>query len=277
MKEIISETPFFCPVYHQITIRQLFERKFKLIRILSGSAEFTTSGKTLVCNSQEYIFVTPGSFSTIRMIPSERTPFRMICLNFSDKFIISYQKQNPGGIRTNGPKITNFEKLNAHDWLNALYASLSVYVASGKQPDDQLLQMKLNECLYILNTQYNLNLFSLVTDKINTKISLSEFIENNFMFNAPMQRFAELSGRSLSSFKRECQKIWGETPAKVIMEKRLIKAHQLLHEGKRPSEIFFDLGFETLAHFSRCFKNRFGMSPTQIRKEENPSSKYPET
>ncbi len=192
----------------------------------------------------------------------------MICLNFSDKFILSYQRQNPGKIRTSGTKITSLEKLEAKDWLNALYASLSVYIASGKLPDEQLLQMKLNECLYILNTQYNLNLFSLITEKVKIQISLREFIDNNFMFNAPMQRFAELSGRSLSSFKRECLKIWGESPAKVIMEKRLNKAHQLLHEGKRPSEIFFDLGFETLAHFSRCFKNRFGVPPVQVGKRK---------
>lgn len=192
----------------------------------------------------------------------------MICLNFSDKFILSYQRQNPGKIRTSGTKITSFEKLEAKDWLNALYASLSVYIASGKLPDEQLLQMKLNECLYILNTQYNLNLFSLITEKVKIQISLREFIDNNFMFNAPMQCFAELSGRSLSSFKRECLKIWGESPAKVIMEKRLNKAHQLLHEGKRPSEIFFDLGFETLAHFSRCFKNRFGVPPVQVGKRK---------
>lgn len=266
MKEMISEAPFFTPVYYKSTVRELFERRFKVIKIVSGSAEFSTQGKTLKVNSGEFAFVTPGSFSRIKMIPASRLPFRMICLNISDKFLTSYLRQNPSGINTSGNKVSNFEKIENDAYLEALYSSLLYYSTYNIIPDDNIINMKLNECMYILKTRYKLNLFSQFTDQTLHPTSLEEFINNNYMYNAPISKFAELSGRSLSTFRRECIKIWGMTPAKIIMEKRLEEAHNILiHTKKRPSEIYCELGFETLAHFSRCYKEKYGVPPSQSR------------
>lgn len=269
MKELISEVPFFTPEYYKTTVRELFERKFKLIKVTSGKAEFSTQGKNLKANSGEYVFVTPGSFSRIKMIPALQKPFRMICLNISDKFIHLYLKQHPGGINTEGNAISAFEKLEGNHWLDALYASLEHYISHKCQPDETLIDIKLNECMYILKMKYKQSLFAAIETEKTPLPSLEEFIAKNYMFNAPMQRFAELSGRSLSSFRRECLRIWGMPPAKVIMEKRLEEAFRLLtQEKKRPSEIYCELGFETLAHFSRCFKMRYGTAPTLLSKQK---------
>lgn len=265
MKERKSEAALFTPSYAQTTVRELYERKFKLIKIISGTAEFTTQGKTLKAGNGEYIFVTPGCFSRIRMIPSPHKPFQMICLNISDKFLTNYRKQHPGGIRTEGPRVSTFQKLQADPWLETLYASLQVYTAPDTVPDEELTGMKLNECMYILKKRFRLNLFSSVTDKTRPTLSLEELINRNYMFNAPMQRFAELAGKSLSTFRRECIRLWGMPPARVLMEKRLEAAcRMLIHEGRRPSEIYDELGFETLAHFSRCFKQKYGVPPTRL-------------
>ncbi|WP_348970676.1 helix-turn-helix domain-containing protein [Chondrinema litorale] len=34
--------------------------------------------------------------------------------------------------------------------------------------------------------------------------------------------------------------------------------------SKRPTEIYLDLGFETLSHFSFTFKKQFGHTPTDL-------------
>ena len=61
----------------------------------------------------------------------------------------------------------------------------------------------------------------------------------NYMYNAPMERFAELSGRSLSTFRRECMARFGMPPNKLILGKRLEMAYEKLsHDDVRPSDIY---------------------------------------
>ena len=41
----------------------------------------------------------------------------------------------------------------------------------------------------------------------------------------------------------------------------MARAALLLKQSKRPSEIYFDLGYENLSAFSNEFKKHFGVSP----------------
>lgn len=76
-----------------------------------------------------------------------------------------------------------------------------------------------------------------------------------------------MTGRSISAFKRDFKEIFKETPNRWLVQKRLEEAHFLLQKsGKTPSEIFIDLGFEDLSHFSFAFKKKFGKSPSEIEK-----------
>ena len=52
-----------------------------------------------------------------------------------------------------------------------------------------------------------------------------------------------------------------------LLELRLRKAAQLLARpaGRRISDIAFDCGFNDLSYFNRCFRRRFGLTPTAAR------------
>ena len=92
-------------------------------------------------------------------------------------------------------------------------------------------------------------------------------MRHNFQYNFSLKDFAEMSGRSLSTFNREFRALFNEPPHRWIMKQRLNKARELLVlTEKRPSEIYLELGFEDLAHFSRSFKKEFGKTPTEIKK-----------
>jgi AraC-like DNA-binding protein len=95
------------------------------------------------------------------------------------------------------------------------------------------------------------------------KMDLEKFMLNNFHFNIPIEKFAQLTGRSLAGFKRDFQKIFDMSPRHWLQEKRLTEARHLIeHKQKKPSAIYLDLGFESLSHFSASFKKRFGKAPT---------------
>lgn len=97
------------------------------------------------------------------------------------------------------------------------------------------------------------------------KIDLEAFMLKNFRFNLSLARFAYLTGRSLSTFKRDFEKIFHSPPALWIKKKRLTEAFFLLsRENKKPGDIYLDLGFEDLSHFSFSFKKEFGKTPSEV-------------
>jgi AraC-like DNA-binding protein len=96
------------------------------------------------------------------------------------------------------------------------------------------------------------------------KIDLEKFMVTNFHFNVPVEKFAQLTGRSLAGFKRDFQKTFGSSPRQWLQEKRLTEARHLIEKkNKKPSAIYLDLGFESLSHFSHSFKKKFGKAPTE--------------
>jgi transcriptional regulator GlxA family with amidase domain len=86
-----------------------------------------------------------------------------------------------------------------------------------------------------------------------------------------LEEFARLCNRSLSSFKRDFQKQFGMSPGKWLLEKRLDHAHNLLNNtDKTVTEAAFETGFESRPHFSRAFRERFGISPRNSKSSESP-------
>lgn len=140
----------------------------------------------------------------------------------------------------------------------------SYYDADGAMPQS-FVDVKREELLLILlqlHPEYANILFDF---GIPGKIDLSAFMNKHFRFNVTIERFAYLTGRSLSAFKRDFKITFNDTPNRWLMKKRLEEAYFLLKKkGYRPSDIYLDLGFEDFSHFSFAFKKLFGQTPTQI-------------
>ncbi|SFD16339.1 AraC-type DNA-binding protein [Chitinophaga sp. CF118] len=96
------------------------------------------------------------------------------------------------------------------------------------------------------------------------KIDLEKFMLRNFHFNVPVEKFAQLTGRSLAGFKRDFKKTFGTPPRQWLKERRLVEARHLIEKkNRKASAIYLDLGFESLSHFSHSFKKRFGKAPSE--------------
>jgi AraC-like DNA-binding protein len=105
------------------------------------------------------------------------------------------------------------------------------------------------------------------------KPQLPEIMEANFTFNLSLAEFARIAQRSLASFKREFNEVYQTTPGKWLTQKRLNYAKHLLDTSKKNvNEICDESGFASVTHFSRAFKERFGSSPRQYRKQNRLAS-----
>lgn len=147
---------------------------------------------------------------------------------------------------------------------NFIGSLIPYYTESGKI-DKTYIDVKREELLLIL-LQKKPDLADVIFDfGIPSKIDLKEFMNRNYKFNVSMERLAYLTGRSISAFKRDFRKIFNDTPNHWLIQKRLDEAYFLLErKGKKSSDIYMELGFEDLSHFSISFKKKYGINPSEL-------------
>ena len=73
---------------------------------------------------------------------------------------------------------------------------------------------------------------------------------------------AELCQTSLRTLERHFHRNYGVTVSQWLRELRLSEAYQGLLQGKSVKEVAYDHGYKQMSHFSREFKNQFGMAPS---------------
>ncbi|MNY56378.1 Virulence regulon transcriptional activator VirF [compost metagenome] len=90
----------------------------------------------------------------------------------------------------------------------------------------------------------------------------------------PIEKFGYLTGRSLTTFKRDFAKAFNTTPQKWLTQKRLeLARYQLIEKNRKPIEVFYEVGFENLSHFSFAFKKQFGKNPTEFLNKNQETAK----
>lgn len=95
-----------------------------------------------------------------------------------------------------------------------------------------------------------------------------DLMENNIeepLGIGDLAQHAQLSQRQLD---RMFQRHIKATPARYYLELRITRARRLLLQTSQPiTEIAIACGFTGTPHFSRCYRDFFGVTPTEARKE----------
>ena len=136
------------------------------------------------------------------------------------------------------------------------------------------LESEFPESLATLKIEEAINILRLIDPSVDSvlanfdvpgKIDIIDFMQRNFMFNMSLEKLVYLTGRSLSTFNRDFKKLFHTTPQRWLTGKRLELAYYHLSEKKKkPTEVYLEVGFEDLSHFSYTFKKKYGISPNQL-------------
>ncbi|MCI8529690.1 MAG: AraC family transcriptional regulator [Lachnospiraceae bacterium] len=94
------------------------------------------------------------------------------------------------------------------------------------------------------------------------------FIEQNFQNDISVEDIAAFCGLNRSYFGKIFHETMGKTPQEFLISYRMTKAAELLKlTGLSIGDIGNGVGYPNQLHFSRAFKNVYGISPRQWRYE----------
>lgn len=165
-------------------------------------------------------------------------------------------------------KLISANKYVNHELIKIYIESLRIFFDNPQLVNEDLIILKLKELIMLLIKTENAQSVSQLISSLFTprEYTFREIVEAHLYSDFSIEKFASLTHYSVSSFKREFTKIYGDSPAHYFKTKKLEKAATLLTAtNQRISDIAFECGFNDLAHFSKSFQNHFGVPPTQFK------------
>ncbi len=258
-----AEIVFTCSeAVHQKT--EMIADEHSVVRVLSGELKVVQSSKTYVFGAGETLLLPRNRLATLIKSEKDGLSYRAIIVKLTHNVLRAfYEHKKMEGLL--GSKTDNIIPLSKSPLMDSFFASMLPYFDLDYKLPQDLSELKIQEAITVLRS-INMDIDTLLSDFSEPhKINISEFMERNYMFNMPIEKFGYLTGRSLSTFKRDFKKAFNTTPQKWLTEKRLQLAHyQLTEKRRKPIDVFYEVGFENLSHFSHAFKKQYGVSPTEL-------------
>ena len=230
---------------------------------ISGTLLMNDGNKSHILQEGSFRFFKRNHLVKFTKIPPENGEFKSISIRFDQQTLRDFSiEYGYDGVKKQDIEV--IQSLRPEPLYKSFMDSLAPYQL--RQPENEkLLSLKLREAILIL-LQTNPELAGTLFDFAEPgKIDLEAFMNKNFHFNVEMKRFAYLTGRSLATFKRDFEKLYQIPPGKWLQQRRLQEAYHLIKEkGKMVSDVYLEVGFEDLSHFSFAFKKKYGMAPSKI-------------
>lgn len=243
--------------------RELILPQPALVRVISGEVRIVAATGCYQFLAGDTILVPHNQLGRMSKLPRDGQPCVAISILFKQEKLKQYYAANgitPSPVHLPEPRI-----FGEHPLLASLFNSLLPYFELADALPSDIASFKVDEAIRVLRA---------IDPRVDGllgyfeepgKLDLVQFMEQNYMFNLPLEKFGYLTGRSLTTFKKDFKNAFKNTPGKWLIQKRLELAHYQIFEKRRtPSDVYLDAGFENLSHFSFAFKKYFGYNPTGL-------------
>lgn len=260
---------FFCCKVEKDKWCEEMVSEHMLVYLISGEMELIAPDKKYHLKKGDAFFVKRNHLVRKIKQPSKNgEPFKGLFLQLKMPFLKKLLNEH----RITVPLVSNpvttkstYVMLSKHPFLNGLFTSLEQYFDARQYPSKELMETKLQEAVFTL-LQLRPELGQVLFDFTEPwKINLEEFMNKNYKCDLTLDEFAHYTGRSLSTFKKDFASIFHNTPSRWIVKRRLEEAKNLMEKlGRKPADVYLEVGFKNLSHFSTAFKREFGVSPSGI-------------
>lgn len=238
-----------------------------LVWFISGETKIVQADATYFFKKGDIFLIPRNQLATIINYPKDGQPHKTVVMHLSVERLRDFYSNRK--FTAKPPKSQKIYNFNNHPLLESCLASLIPYFDMKDVPAE-IASLKITEAISILRT-LNRDIDNVLANfEEPGKIDLAGYMEKNFMFNLPLEKFGYLTGRSLTTFKRDFKKAFNTTPQRWLTQKRLELAHyQFVEKKRKPVDVCYETGFENLSHFSFAFKKHFGYAPTELLAQLN--------
>jgi AraC-like DNA-binding protein len=256
-----------CTQAHQ-TRKVMFLEDHLLLFVLEGSFMIKLGTQQFEVKKNKMILL--KKFSSIETWklgnPDNNYAFESMMFFIKDNFLLEFLKAEDIRLFKNQEVAPIFVRPFKNRLLKFL-ESLKPFLRDNEEVNANLFRIKMLELLYDLAHADKNLLLQLIQLKTHYRTDIPKVMEENYLTPVSLKELAYLSGRSLSSFRRDFENIYHELPAKWIQNRRLRKAKELLTLTEmNVADVCHAVGYENISHFSRLFKSFWGYPPSETRK-----------
>ncbi|WP_266366872.1 helix-turn-helix transcriptional regulator [Tellurirhabdus rosea] len=247
---------------------EVFFEEHAVIFVLEGQKKFASPTQDLHVHKGQILFFQRGCYS---MNESMDPNYRSLVFFFPEKLLKEFVSQHLGIFRNvraisdpSAPPAEPILSLTASPTFSTFIQSLLPYFGAKTPFLNELLRLKFQELLlHLLELDTSGKLRSILLHISQGQKADLDYLMNTYLLKPlSMAELARLSGRSLSAFKRDFEAHFRTSPGHWIRHKRLEHAHFLLRNtDKNVSEVSMEIGYESVSHFIKAYKQQYGTTP----------------
>jgi len=266
--KVIEGRFIYACIFQKQRGHEQFVPEYQLAYQVAGETHVQNQDGTIILKAGQLLLARRNQLTKSIKLPEGNEPYKVVSVVFPIEIMQQFAIENQiiATETYGGSQTVIFEP---DVFLKSYFNSIIPYVEQAESVDKQLGILKTTEALrLLLRLQPELTGF-LFDFKEPCKADLKKFMLENYRYNVPVEIFARLTGRSLASFKREFKTFFHVPPRRWLLEKRLSEACAMIEQsGKKPSEVYLEVGFENLSHFYKIFKHKYGVTPMQFKNQK---------
>jgi AraC-like DNA-binding protein len=238
--------------------------------LLEGEKTVHYAGTQVKIKPHQFLLLSAGNCLMSDKIATKGGRYRSILLSFDNIILADFCSRHPQKLSTAAGKSHEvpFLLFEKDAFLVNFTESLGLMLAPGQPISANMRKVKLEELLLYLSENYPGQIQKLqnICQQADEDILIRQAVTDNIDNSITVEELAFLCNTSLSTFKRRFAKIYGTSPSKWLLEKKMQKAAQMLKQGEyKVSEIYYEFGYENLSSFIQSFKQVHGITPRQYQ------------
>ncbi len=238
--------------------------------LLAGEKTVHFAGAQVTVKPHQFVMLAAGNCLMSEKMVAAYQEYHSILITFDPKLLKDFFERHAVLLtkRNNLSDSPPFLVFGKDAFLVNFTQSLDVMLTGEGPIHPELQKVKLEELFLYLAIRYPAQIQQIRNMKVEAddELIVRQAVTSHIDSNLTVEELAFLCNMSLSSFKRKFARIYGNSPNRWLLEKRMERAAKMLRQDNRKaSEIYYELGYENLSSFIQSFKQIYGITPKQYQ------------
>lgn len=238
--------------------------------LLDGEKTVHFAGSQVTVKPHQFVMLAAGNCLMSEKVAAKNADYHSILVFFDSKLLVDffYRHSSLPGKRTKKSDDRPFLLFEKDEFLVNFTRSLDCLLTGDKPIHHDLQKVKLEELFLYLSLHYRGQIEQIrsMSHEANNDLVIRQAVTSNISSNITVEELAFLCNMSLSSFKRRFAHIYGNSPGRWLLKKRMERAAKMLwQDNRKANEIYYELGYENLSSFIQSFRQIYGVTPKQYQ------------